>query len=499
MKKRRPWEIPQTDEIVGGKYRVEQILGEGGLAVVLGAKHLQLEESVAIKMLLPKWAGNDDVVDRFLKEGRTAVRIRGEHVARVHDVGMHAGGPYIVMERLEGCDLEAFIRESGPLPTPVAVDLVLQAIEAIAEAHGIGIVHRDLKPANLFLTRRTDGSSCIKVLDFGISKVGSDTWSRTNPELTMGSPPYMPPEQLVSASAADVRADIWALGVVLYELLSGALPFQGKTTPELCVNVMHDAPKALSSLRPDMPTSLEATVMLCLEKDPADRFANVAEPALALVPFGTQSAHASAERVVRILRISSQVRAVPRPRLSPSPPPILPEPYSREDDDDVSAFAHGNRRTGAILLAALTAVSIPLGFAVVYTLGAAPPTTALASELSPPPPSLAPLPLDVATITVETTSTTTGAPALQPEPTRGKQSAGHGHAMRASGASQKAPTQPSALDAQIAAAFPSRSPGDSSVLATGAAVPSRAPPPPVARRETPSSAADPDGLFDDRR
>src|SRR5207237_4721833 len=192
-------------DVLAGKYRIDCVLGVGGMGVVLSAHHIQLETRVAIKLLLPAMLAMPDVVARFELEARAAVRITSEHVARVLDVGtLETGAPYIVMEFLDGRDLAAWIREQGPMPVALAVEFVLQACVAIAEAHALGIVHRDLKPSNLFCIRRADGQLCVKVLDFGISKVTDPTGSGTRLSTTkttsmLGSPLYMSPEQMASA------------------------------------------------------------------------------------------------------------------------------------------------------------------------------------------------------------------------------------------------------------------------------------------------------------
>jgi serine/threonine-protein kinase len=298
--------IPQPGEILAGKYRIERELGRGGMGVVIAAHHVHLDELVAIKFLLPEFARDADVVSRFMREGRASIKIRSEHVVKVFDVATMPGGtPYMVMEYLDGMDLDAHVAKSGRLPIDVAVDYTLQAIEALAEAHSRGLVHRDLKPANLFLTRRADGTSCIKVLDFGITKVtGPEAGlGMTKTNAVMGSPRYMSPEQMRSTRAVDVRADIWALGIVLHEVLAGAPPFDATSMPELLVAILQDPPQPLSRLRPDVPAELERTVFRCLEKDPARRPANVAELAHALAPFGSASARGSAERVSRVLKV----------------------------------------------------------------------------------------------------------------------------------------------------------------------------------------------------
>src|SRR5258708_827003 len=211
-------------DILAGKYRVEQVLGKGGMGVVVAATDTQLERRVAIKFLLPEYAEHKEASQRFLREARAAVKIHSEHVARVIDVGtMENGAPYMVMEYLQGTDLAGTLDERVTLPVEEAVAYVLEACDAIAEAHSVGIVHRDLKPANLFLASQPDGSIKIKVLDFGISKAMMTT-TGMDPSLTrttsmMGSPLYMSPEQMRSAKHVDPRTDVWALGVILYESL----------------------------------------------------------------------------------------------------------------------------------------------------------------------------------------------------------------------------------------------------------------------------------------
>src|SRR5580704_2008082 len=197
-------------EVLAGKYRVDRVLGEGGMGVVVAAHHLQLDQKVALKFLLPDALENSDSVARFRREAQAAVKIKSEHVARVTDVGeLENGAPYIVMEYLEGSDLADWLREHGPLPIEQAVDFVLQACEALAEAHVLGIVHRDLKPANLFCLQKPDGSVCIKVLDFGISKVltpgAASSSEMTRTTAFLGSPLYMSPEQLQMSKGVDTR------------------------------------------------------------------------------------------------------------------------------------------------------------------------------------------------------------------------------------------------------------------------------------------------------
>jgi serine/threonine-protein kinase len=294
----------QPGQILFDKYRVERVLGAGGMGVVVAARHLALDQLVAIKLMLGTDATAAEV-GRFVREARVAVRLRSQHVARVFDVAaLDDGTPYMVLEYLEGRDLLGLLRDIGALPVVEAVDLILQACEALAEAHALGIVHRDIKPANLFLVRGADGSHCIKVLDFGIAKWTSAGTERLEASRPMGSAPYMAPEQFAAPSRVDPRTDVWGLGATLFHLLTGVTPFHHEgvdTLHSMLHAVLHLPPQKPASLRPDLPAMLEAVLLCCLEKDPAARFAGVADLAAALAPFGSTHASAYAERVARVL------------------------------------------------------------------------------------------------------------------------------------------------------------------------------------------------------
>jgi len=277
-------------DVVGGKYRIERVLGSGGMGVVVAARHVDLDQPVALKFILPHAVAGKGNIERFMREARAAVRLKSEHVARVYDVGRDADDrPYMVLELLEGMDLAKLNKQKGPLPVADAVEYVLQACEALVEAHAAGIVHRDLKPQNLFVTRRLNGTPLLKVLDFGIAKAigpgAAGQMALTDSAAIIGSPLYMAPEQMRSARTAEVRSDIWALGVILYELLGGQLPFDGETVTEVCIRVVNEEPKALLELRPGLDPALIAIVMRALEKDPDARYHNVSALAAALEPF----------------------------------------------------------------------------------------------------------------------------------------------------------------------------------------------------------------------
>ncbi len=348
-------------QVLAGKFRIERVLGQGGMGIVVAATHLQLDERVALKFLLPEALNNPEAVERFAREARAAVKIKSEHVARVSDVGtLESGSPYMVMEYLHGEDLASYVRRHGATPIPEAIEFLLQACEAIAEAHALGIVHRDLKPANLFVTRRVDGSPCIKVLDFGISKLtvpgASPELGMTKTHSIMGSPLYMSPEQMSSTRNVDMRTDIWALGVILYETLTGRVPFDAETMPQLCGMILQDPPRPLRDLRPDVPEALQAVVLHCLEKNREHRYGNVAELAMALAPFGTAVAQRSAERISRVLGAAGFA----------STPPLVANATSaplRSGGSTVTNFgASGEpRKSRAPLLLALLAIAAVLG------------------------------------------------------------------------------------------------------------------------------------------
>jgi serine/threonine-protein kinase len=296
-------------QLIAGKYRIEQMLGRGGMGVVMAALHEHLNQRVALKFLTDDAYQQPEAVARFLREARSAVQIQSEHVARVMDVGtLESGAPYMVMEHLRGLDLKEVINRRGQLPITEAVDFLLQACDAVAEAHSLGIVHRDLKPSNLFLTERPDGTPLVKVLDFGISKAlnSGNIGETSKHQMTasaaiMGSPQYMSPEQIRSSKNVDARADVWALGTILHELLAGSPAYVADTVPGLLAMIVADAPPPVTQSRPDTPAELEDAILRCLEKDRDRRFGSVAELARALERFASPETRPLVRRIGRVL------------------------------------------------------------------------------------------------------------------------------------------------------------------------------------------------------
>jgi serine/threonine-protein kinase len=294
----------QVGDLVAGRFRVERLLGRGAMGVVALCTELATGQRRAVKLLPASAQGSETAVERFFREARATSRLTSEHAVRVYEADiLPSGVPYMVMEHLEGSDLGDTLSRRGALTAHESADYVLQATEVLADAHDIGIVHRDLKPANLFATTRADGSTCIKVLDFGLAKAlfpeeGNADLTLTN--TVLGSPSYMSPEQLRSAKDVDPRSDIWSIGVVLYQLVTGRLPFRGRNATELISQILVETPERPSSIRPGLPHALDALILRCLEKQADARFQSMRELGAALAPF------------------------VPPRRVAPAPLPALP-------------------------------------------------------------------------------------------------------------------------------------------------------------------------------
>ncbi|MGO9838754.1 MAG: protein kinase domain-containing protein [Polyangiaceae bacterium] len=285
--------LPNPGDIIAGKYAVVRRLGEGGMAVVFEATHIRLRQRLAIKVQRPDVPEFDQCLARFEREARATAQLRSVHAARVVDVDTLPNGlPYMVMEYLEGCDLDAQISTHGAFSVEQAVDVVLQVASAMEEAHGLGIVHRDLKPSNLFMCPIAE-RRVVKVLDFGISKIEDSGDSRlTAANEYFGTPAYAAPEQIRDASSADARSDVWSLGVILFELLTGRTPFLGSPASVIAKVMVDPIPWPLD-LRPDLSPELALLVMRALERDPRKRFQTMREMADALGPFGPSTSAAT--------------------------------------------------------------------------------------------------------------------------------------------------------------------------------------------------------------
>jgi serine/threonine protein kinase len=326
----------RVGDTLAGKYRLDRLIGSGATSVVFAAWHLERGALVAIKGLLPHVLEDETARGRFFREAEAAASIDSEHVARVYELGFSEDRvPFLAMEYLEGEDLAQLLAKYGPPPLQQAIEIAIQVCEALAHGHARGIVHRDLKPANLFCTRGVEGAPHVKLLDFGASRLlaplGPDTDSAplSRAGVPIGSPLYMAPEQIHATDAVDTRADIWALGVILYELLTGRTPFMGNEVGDLMMKIMMSSPVPPSQLQPGLPARLEQVVLRCLEKEPLLRFRNVGEVAIALAEFAPRRSQPCVDRIAR--RVASvhtldltAEEAPLRDRAPLTPPPLAP-------------------------------------------------------------------------------------------------------------------------------------------------------------------------------
>jgi serine/threonine protein kinase len=322
-------ELVREGQVLAGKYRVERIPGRNGLGVLVQVRHMELGQEVTLKFLVPDACMYPEFVQRFIREARAAVKIQGEHVARVTDVGrLESGAPYMVREFLRGPDLSEVLKVRGPLPADEACDYIIQAAEAVAEAHVIGIAHRNLRPTTLVVTRRSDGAPLVKVFDFAAAEAlhvepfTQRSVSLVGSSALLASLPYLSPEQVRDPHGVDFRADVYALGAILYELLSGVPPFEAESAPALLAMVAADAPTPLYSLRPDLPDALEQAVMRCLAKSRDQRFSTIAELSLALGPFASAESAGSIERIARLARRTARPPSISDARISQAAIPV---------------------------------------------------------------------------------------------------------------------------------------------------------------------------------
>jgi serine/threonine-protein kinase len=310
-------------ELVARKFCVESVPRRTGLALVVQARHLELNLLVTLKFLIPDACAYPELVQRFVREARAAVRVGGEHVARVTDIGrLESGAPYMVREFLRGPDLEEVLKVRGRLPVAEAVDYVIQAAAGVVEGHALDIVHRNLRMTTLVVTRRSDGSPLVKVFDFGAAEaLHVDPFTERSVALVgtsaiMSSLPYLSPEQIRDPHDVDVRADVYALGAILHELLTGQALYSADNAPSLLASVAADAAAAVRDLRPEVPAELDHVVLRCLAKNRAIRYSTIADLVAALEGFGSRDSASSVERVRRMPRHSAapaRLKSAPQP------------------------------------------------------------------------------------------------------------------------------------------------------------------------------------------
>jgi serine/threonine protein kinase len=378
-----PPTLPLPGAVLANKYRLDRVLGEGGMGVVYDGQHLILGQRVAIKFLRPEQANDESAIARFLHEARAAATLRGQQAVRILDIDTSAeGAPYIVMERLHGTALDVLLDREKRLPVALAVDYVLQACEALAEAHAAGIVHRDIKPANLFLTARSDGAPLVKVLDFGISKtLDAEVQGRaalTGPGVSLGSPEYMSPEQVRNSGTVDARTDIWSLGIMLYELTTGRVPFEGESVPHLFSVIMSAAPVPLTQVRSDVPPGLEEVIQQCLVREVDARIPDVGALATRLAPFGSTGALEAAARVQRTLEAPPRVEERSMPAL------MTASPGEGRDGLALTMTAYDSRPRDERARRVTRALAVAGVLVLVAAVGV------LARRAAPAPPSVAP-------------------------------------------------------------------------------------------------------------
>jgi serine/threonine-protein kinase len=377
-------------DVVAGKYLVERVLGTGATSFVVAARHLDLDGTVALKFLTKNLTLDAVVVARFMREARAACQVHSKHVARVYDVGTHERAPFVVMEHVHGRDLSAVLRTEGPLRVETAVEYVLHACKALAAAHAAGIVQRDVTPESLSLVDLA-GAPCVKLLDCGISKpalVESEGRRvRLRGELSIGTPSYLAPEQIRSSSAADAQSNVWSLGAVLYELLTGAPAFSGVTVTEVCAAVLESTPAAITEFRSDVPRGLVEVIATAMDKDRRRRSPNVAELAAALLPFARQEVRMAAEREGWSLAQRAGASSISStPTSWTRAEEILPPPvrYAPAEDEPGQSRAGSLARAAVLVGTLIGAVALYVAMApqTASRLGAAPPV-AQAMSLAP--------------------------------------------------------------------------------------------------------------------
>jgi eukaryotic-like serine/threonine-protein kinase len=413
---------PQPGDVLDGKYRVERLLGEGGMGAVAKATHLLRRAPVALKFMSGAVLSLQGAVERFVNEGVAASQIDSDHVVKVFDVGrLPSGAPYLVMEYLDGCDLGQLLEREGPtLPVARAVHFIVQALRALQTAHAAGIIHRDMKPSNCFVIDKDGEADFVKLVDFGISKVRATEdgqaahLTRTNSAL--GTPLYMSPEQARSPRDVDARTDLYSVGAILYEMLSGRTPYTSETGEftEILFKIFTTEPEPLATLRPDLPEGLCAVVHHALQRDPKDRFGSAAEMAEALTPFaderstqvfvrlrGTRRSNGPmhsltpAAESARVSKSEATARTFPsfKDSAAPTPKPPSTEVGVTKEAAATRASATHPSRKGLVIVAVAAAIAAGAGFVALRGHSpASPPIQPEPSAAALPPPASAPVP-----------------------------------------------------------------------------------------------------------
>lgn len=370
---------PWLGKVLDGRYRLESLLGSGGMGYVYRARHEKLGNEVAIKILRDSEAANDETVERFRREAQSASFIGHPGIVRVIDFGVAAGGAhYMVMELLDGEDVSRRLSTAGPFPVQSAVKLLLEACEALEAAHRAGIVHRDLKPENLFLARLPEGGERLKVVDFGLAKMsdverpGVRGAKLTKTGTVFGTPKYMPPEQALG-KGADARSDVYSLGCIAYEMLTGVAPFDAENYLGIVNQHLFDPPPPFATANPSLsiPYALEAVIMQALAKKPEERIQSMESFALEIArAAGIELRPSLVAHSVTLPDVSSRgsTSARPGPRsVAPAVPSVRPSsrPLRIDESDELGNAKLPSKRSSwlvpvVLVLVATAAVSVYL-------------------------------------------------------------------------------------------------------------------------------------------
>jgi serine/threonine protein kinase len=380
----------QQGTLIAGRYRLERALAQGGMGCVWVARHLQLDTEVAIKFMTPQFAASADARARFEREARASAQLKLQNAVQVHDYGVEDESPFLVMELLEGEDLEARLRRERRLTIAATLAILDPVCRALRRAHEVGLVHRDLKPGNIFIARQ-GGDEVVKILDFGIAKDTGASFggAATRTGAMLGSPQYMSPEQVRSSNRVDLRSDLWSLGVIAFRCLTGQLPFPSDEVGEVLVDVCTAPIPRPSQVAPDLGPEVDRFFERALVRDLGQRFQSAGELIEAFAATAGVRLPISAVGVAPSLPAAQAAPALP---LSPAPIGALPSPAPASGTLSPSEHTH-NRAAPArgpwigVVLAALGAALV-LGLAAYAFLHARGPTPATAAPAPPAPPAV---------------------------------------------------------------------------------------------------------------